>query len=593
MATTIHISKRSNLFKLNTDDMILFHRIVSSLTIPNEAAKHNDFASPTLCPISPSGVFDVGYTIDLCKHIKTLDSTIRITFDPCVLEIIRPLSISQDNIRKYSTDKFDERDYQWECINVILNRGRGLIQAPTGAGKSMITYEICRNQLDNGVGSILILVPNIQLVAQLYGDFMEYGCPDYLVQMFSAGSPTLSNAPIIISNRQWIEQNNTSKILKLKEDIKYFETTIGILEKARKNSKVCRKIQRDNSIGFPLSAKALLNNPKLNSNEIKSLSKGKGKKSVRIELTTKYSCEYSMSPSEISSKVRSKLDTANTRLSLVNSTSAVLEGCGAIIVDECQQINSKSKISDFVYNLKTNIKIGMSGTIPTNPEDRWAVIGVFGPIWYDERAHTLQDRGILAACTIEPVVIHHKDWVPYEITNENYKTQHVIESTFIETKEEYLKFLGLFSSVLKGNTIILFVHTAWGERLRDEITRLGKNTVMFIDGRVSLDDREKIRAELESEENAILVGNAACVSAGINIKRINNIILADDGKSLVRVIQTVGRGLRKHETKQSLTIYDIRHSLKYSEKHYIERVPLYMEHYKIDVSSVVPHEIWL
>ena len=128
-----------------------------------------------------------------------------------------------------------------------------------------------------------------------------------------------------------------------------------------------------------------------------------------------------------------------------------------------------------------------------------------------------------------------------------------------------------------------------GEILKQQCSiQSPEKTVYFIQGSVDVDDRETIRQLMESQNNVICIAMAAIFSTGINIKNIHYIMFASGGKSKIRIIQSIGRGLRLHENKQKLTILDIADRLLYSEKHLSKRVLLYKsEKIKYEIKEIV------
>jgi len=107
--------------------------------------------------------------------------------------------------------------------------------------------------------------------------------------------------------------------------------------------------------------------------------------------------------------------------------------------------------------------------------------------------------------------------------------------------------------------------------------------VFFIHGGVSGDERERIRKLVEDETNAIIIASSGTFSTGVNIKNLHNIIFASPSKSKIKNLQSIGRGLRKSETKDSVTLYDIADDLSWKTKknytieHFKERIKIYSE----------------
>ena len=105
--------------------------------------------------------------------------------------------------------------------------------------------------------------------------------------------------------------------------------------------------------------------------------------------------------------------------------------------------------------------------------------------------------------------------------------------------------------------------------------------IFFVHGGVSAEEREQVREITEKEDNAIIVASYGTCSTGINIKNINAIIFASPSKSVVRVLQSIGRGLRKSETKDNVVVYDIGDDLHFKSyrnhtlRHMDERLTIY------------------
>jgi superfamily II DNA or RNA helicase len=105
--------------------------------------------------------------------------------------------------------------------------------------------------------------------------------------------------------------------------------------------------------------------------------------------------------------------------------------------------------------------------------------------------------------------------------------------------------------------------------------------VFYIDGSVSGQDREAIRVAVEDEENAIIVASLGTTSTGVSINKLHHMIAASPSKSKIKVLQSIGRMLRKHQTKQEAILYDIVDDFSYKSatnftfKHFIDRTKIY------------------
>ena len=121
-----------------------------------------------------------------------------------------------------------------------------------------------------------------------------------------------------------------------------------------------------------------------------------------------------------------------------------------------------------------------------------------------------------------------------------------------------------------------------GRPLYEQIkTACPEKDVYFIYGGTETDLREKIRKVMEKKDNAVIVASYGTFSTGISIRKLHNIVFASPSKSRIRVLQSIGRQLRKSEHKEKARLYDISDDIcwkKYKNhtyRHYQERLKLY------------------
>ena len=144
------------------------------------------------------------------------------------------------------------------------------------------------------------------------------------------------------------------------------------------------------------------------------------------------------------------------------------------------------------------------------------------------------------------------------------------------------------------NTLILFTEVDHGIALFNLLNQQTKKKVYYIDGTIDKDTREQIRLDMEHEDNCILVASFGTCSTGINVKRIYNVIFASSTKSKIRVLQSIGRGLRKKSDKNACCLYDIvddfqlgRNQSSYSYKHFSSRINYYeLNHFNYRIDSI-------
>ena len=130
-----------------------------------------------------------------------------------------------------------------------------------------------------------------------------------------------------------------------------------------------------------------------------------------------------------------------------------------------------------------------------------------------------------------------------------------------------------------------------GCQIAKNFEKYGQYKVFYIDGKIDVIEREKIRNTIEETENAIIVAQSVCFNTGINIKKLHNIGFIFNSKSGTKIIQSIGRGLRKHDTKSAMNLFDINFNFKYSDRHFKERRQIYKKEYNKDITQVVKFKV--
>jgi len=211
------------------------------------------------------------------------------------------------------------------------------------------------------------------------------------------------------------------------------------------------------------------------------------------------------------------------------------------------------------------IRWGLTGTIPQEEHQYASLKASLGNVINRLSASDLQEQEVLANCEINIVQI--QDTVQYP----NYQS----ELTYLTTNSDRLDYLSeLFKDIVKeGNTLVLVDRIKAGEMLQE---RLGDESV-FISGSVKSADRREQYDEIQDADNKVIIATYGVASVGINIPRIFNLVLLEPGKSFVRVIQSIGRGIRKAQDKDFVKIWDITSSAKFSKRHLTKRKKFYTE----------------
>ena len=179
-------------------------------------------------------------------------------------------------------------------------------------------------------------------------------------------------------------------------------------------------------------------------------------------------------------------------------------------------------------------------------------------------AKELQDKGVLSQCHVNVVQLVDT------VVHRNYQE----ELKYLMTHEPRMKFLSKMLMRIKdsGNTLILVDRLAAGEMLQKLIP-----DSVFIQGEMKLAERKEEYDQISSSTNKVLIATYGVASVGINIPRIFNLVLIEPGKSFVRVIQSIGRGIRKAQDKDFVQIWDITSSCKFAKRHLTQRKKFYKE----------------
>lgn len=241
-----------------------------------------------------------------------------------------------------------------------------------------------------------------------------------------------------------------------------------------------------------------------------------------------------------------------------------------LIVDECHKITAGNKISKIVQQIRTPNKFGFTGTLPEDDLNKWSIIGKLGPVIYEKSSYELRLEDHLANVVIKVLNISYSP-APHFSGPSGYRD----ELEYIYESDKRNSLLQKLVGKLNNNTLILVNHIAHGETLEEYFSKLTNKKVYFIRGSVDVEEREKIKKIMEQETNVVCVAISAIFSTGVNVKNIHNIIFAAGGKSFIRTVQSIGRGLRKHDAKDKLVIFDICDQLKYGQAHCDKRKTIY------------------
>jgi len=366
-------------------------------------------------------------------------------------------------------------DHQVEGVKYILENARGLLLSPTGSGKSLIIYGLIRFYLDNLEGKVLLIVPTVSLVTQMFNDFKEYSALN-----------------------KWSTDNN------------------------------CH-------------------------------------------------CIYSGQE-----KTTNKSVVITTWQSAINQPKEYFDQFSVVICDEVHSAKSKSITSIFESCTRSPIKVGLTGTLDGMLTNKLVIEGLTGKVQKVISTKELMDKDLLSALKINCITLKHKEEDCLNMKGKSYQE----ELEYLVFHDKRNSFISDLATTIKGNTLVLFQFVEkHGEVLYELIkSKVPEDRkVFFVHGKTEAEVRESVRTLTELEDNAIIVASVGVFSIGINIKKLHNIIFASPSKSRIRVLQSIGRQLRKADDKKIATLYDISDDLhhkshvNYTLKHFMDRLKIYNE----------------
>ena len=252
---------------------------------------------------------------------------------------------------------------------------------------------------------------------------------------------------------------------------------------------------------------------------------------------------------------------------------------GCIIGDEAHLFKAKSLTDIMAKSGEVRYRFGLTGTLDGTQTHRLVLEGLFGQVKKIISTKELIDRGTLAELEIDCIVLKHTE---EEAKRVRYYT-YAEEINYLVSHPKRNKFIEKLCKSIKGNTLLLFqLVEKHGVLLYNEIKTLDRK-VFFVYGGTTTETREKIRAITEKETNAIIVASYGTFSTGINIRAINNIVFASPSKSRVRVLQSIGRGLRQNDDKSKVKLFDVSDNISYKSRpnftyrHFTQRLNIYKE----------------
>ena len=415
-----------------------------------------------LYAITPQGRFEPRLIFSILEFLQNQDIQFNVELTDKFKDVIFIPEL-KENLTKLNLEL---RDYQEESVKLALKNKSGVIILPTSAGKTLVIATLVKSIQDQHDFKALILVPDIQLVAQTYSDFIDYGIPEFEITKWTGSTEPDKNAKIVISNAQIL--------LSEKQDL------------------------------------SLLKDIKL------------------------------------------------------------------LVIDEVHKIKYGNKINKVVEQIPALFRYGFTGTLPDYKIDQWNIFGKIGRVIYHKESITLRDQNYISQVHVAALKLTYKD-VPRFTTPSmhNPTAGYEEEITWLQTNSYRNAIIIKLINKSDKNTLIMVDRIAHGEELLRVLQESTNKQVHFVHGAVEIEEREMIRKLMEEHDNVACIAISKIFSTGINIKNLHNIIFAAIGKARIKIIQSIGRSLRKHSSKKLATIFDIWDNLRYGNKHMVERLALY------------------
>ena len=247
------------------------------------------------------------------------------------------------------------------------------------------------------------------------------------------------------------------------------------------------------------------------------------------------------------------------------SLATFLDGVKTVIIDEVHQAKADVLKKLLTHHLKNSpIRWGLTGTVPKEQFEFQSILAGIGPVVNQISAKELQDKGVLSKCHVNIV----------QLLDTNVYKNYQEELKYLTTNKKRLEYMAKLITKIKntGNTLILIDRLTAGKELQSLIP-----DSVFIQGETKLEDRKEQYDEVSSTDNKVIIATYGVASVGINIPRIFNLVLIEPGKSFVRVIQSIGRGIRKAKDKDFVQIWDITSTCKFAKRHLTHRKKFYKE----------------
>lgn len=253
----------------------------------------------------------------------------------------------------------------------------------------------------------------------------------------------------------------------------------------------------------------------------------------------------------------------------------ITEDVDLVLVDEVHSVKHGNAITKKLNKIKTLHKFGFTGSLPEKDIDIWAINSIFGPVLFEHGSVQLRKEKQLSQARVVKIGIEYKKLPDYQPEETDIFNFNIVLDFIINNKYR--------NSVIKkicencdGNVLIMVDRIDHGNIIKESLEKSSNNKkVVFVNGAMSVSERREIISDMEDCNNYICIAMSKIFSTGINIKNLPYILFASGGKSEVKIIQSIGRGLRLHKNKTELVIFDIVDDLLFLQKQFNKRLDIY------------------
>lgn len=444
---------------------------------------------------------------------------------------------------KYTFDEFKDivnswelslnpREYQLEAAYKILSYKSSLSQISTRAGKTLIAYIIFRYAMEHlNVKKILVIVPSIDLVKQMYSDFAQYQ-EFFKAECVWSGGKLVESSNLTIGTFQslikFIEKPKWNKPNK-KYNPTFFDSydCLFVDETHRATAEQIKAIistvfMKNLKLGFGLTG-TLPKEKTLNYIILHSLLGAKIQDIKPIQL--------------MQAGYISPIDIHQVRLHYSSEESKVITkklflGC------------SEYALGDFVYetnpmtNKKEKVKLENAKYLIQYKKSL--------PIGILQNKESLDDEKYIKLL---------KDFIP-QSTKTSLLLIEQMMTHFMDKRIDYL--CDNILPYCTGNTLILGHYVEYIKHVADIVKQKYPNRKIYvITGSVSSKKRDKMMKEMKEDKGYILIASYAIMGTGITLPLLEYGILMESYKSEILNMQSLGRGLGLGEGKEQYEVYDL------------------------------------